>query len=433
MNELVSNIVLSSLYLMAWVVTFVWYHAAKRSLDAGSVIIGMQVIYSIFSILVLIDPLFNIGFKELTLFPYIYLYGMMMLALAPVLYDHVHPTYRIAEPHTRILSIIAVVIIVCSVLQIPQVLGNASSGVLKLLTDAEAGKDAYEDQMDAVEGSGSMIRNLPAVIYNAMSDFAPFLMFYFMTLKKRKYLLSFGLFVAFAIGLFVCIVQGQRGGLIITFLTAVGAYFMFRRYLSKAINRWIQGVGLTLVVLITVPVVAITVGRFGKEAAGIGGFVNWYIGQSSLYFNNYALDAGGTRNGDRTFNLVKRVIDPSTPKNFAERRDKYRNLKIDDNFFSSFVGDFTIDFGPYIPVVMFLVFAYFMTKGIRPREGMHKVYQLLLLYFAICVSLQGGMTLFSYSDTGNLRIVMFGLLYGYLRYHEVLLEKFPLKTGTSKS
>lgn len=72
--------------------------------------------------------------------------------------------------------------------------------------------------------------------------------------------------------------------------------------------------------------------RFGKEQAGVGGFINWYVGQGSLYFNNNGLDAGGIRYGDRTINLFKRIIDPDTPKNFVERRDKYHNLELDDYF-----------------------------------------------------------------------------------------------------
>jgi len=45
----------------------------------------------------------------------------------------------------------------------------------------------------------------------------------------------------------------------------------------------------------------------------------------------------------------------------------------------------------------------------------------------MCICMQGGMTLFMYSDGMNLKMVVFFLLYVYLRYHDVLLQKFPLK------
>ena len=166
--------------------------------------------------------------------------------------------------------------------------------------------------------------------------------------------------------------------------------------------------------------------RFGDYKVDVSGIMNWYIGQGSLYFNNYGLDAGGIRNGDRTMYLVKRVIDPDTPKNFVERREKYHNLKIDDYYFYTFVGDFTIDFGPVPAFIIFVVFNLIVLMLIRPRDGTIQVYQLLLLYFSMCICMQGGMTLFSYSDFAGLRIVVIILLYLYLRYHEQLLEKFPL-------
>ena len=114
------------------------------------------------------------------------------------------------------------------------------------------------------------------------------------------------------------------------------------------------------VIVISLPIVAILVSRFDNLVGSIGGFSRWYVGQGSLYFNNFALDAGGTRNGDRTFNLVKRIIDSDTPKNYVERREKYHNLNVDDDIFTTFVGDFVIDFGPYLAVVMFFLCSIFM-------------------------------------------------------------------------
>ena len=222
--------------------------------------------------------------------------------------------------------------------------------------------------------------------------------------------------------------HGQRGGVIAAISTAIVGYMLFRRYIAKKINRAIQIAGLSAILLTSLPIAAITVSRFGNMGGGIAGFLNWYVGQGSLYFNNFALDAGGTRNGDRTLNLAKRVIDPDTPVNYTERRDLYHNLSIDDDIFSTFVGDFVIDFGPISAVLIFIVFNGVIIYLIRPRDGTIKLHQLLLAYFTMCICMQGGMTLFSYADSGNLRIVCILLLYVYLRYHEVLLRVYPLTT-----
>ena len=226
--------------------------------------------------------------------------------------------------------------------------------------------------------------------------------------------------------------HGQRGGVIAAVLTAIVGYAMFQQFISKRINHAIRVFGISCIIAIAVPIAAITVSRFGNMGGGIAGFLNWYVGQGSLYFNNFALDAGGTRNGDRTLNLVKRVIDPATPKNYTERRDKYHNLNIDDDIFSTFVGDIVIDYGPVATVFIFIFFNALIIYLIRPRDGTLKLHQVLLLYFTLCICMQGGMTLFSFSDGGNLRILTLVLLYAYLRYHEVLLERFPLKNDSSQ-
>jgi len=99
------------------------------------------------------------------------------------------------------------------------------------------------------------------------------------------------------------------------------------------------------------------------------------------------------------------------------------------------VGDFVIDFGPITTVFIFVIFNGLILYLIRfrnSRDGTLKLHQALLLYFTLCICMQGGMTLFSFSDTGNLRIVILFSLYGYLRYHELLLEKFPVENSSSK-
>lgn len=421
------NNILAFTYLFVWVATLIWYHRNVRVLDGGSAIITMYIVYAVFSILSLNDPIFSMTYEPLKVFPYIYLYVMMMIALMPSIAYHENMPNEIADPHTRTLKILSVVIVLCAICLLPELANNFSTGFVKLFTDVSAGKDAYTEQMENVSDSGGAIRNLPAVIYNACSDITVFLFFYFLTLKEKSRLLLVALFFSSLIGLVMPVMRGERSGVILGILTLIGGYMTFRHYLSNKINRFVQVAGVTLLIVITLPVAAITMSRFGDRSEGVFGFLNWYIGQGSLFFNNYGLEPGGTRHGERTINLFLRMFDSSVPKNYIERRDKYHNLDIDDNVFSTFVGDFTIDFGPVVAFVIFVVFFVLVARAVCPRDGTVKLYQLLLLYFTICVSMQGGMYLFSFSDTANLRMIMFALLYVYLRYHEALLEKFPLE------
>lgn len=426
MEAYIDNI-LAILFCVIWIMTFIWYHYKNRSYDAGSFIITMYIIYAIFSIVSLNDDLLSDQYNSLSLFPYIYLYLMLLIAMSPSIWYHFSPSDSIKDPQSRSIFLLSSVIVLCSLLNIPQLFSSAESGnVFSVATDIELAKDAYEDQSASVSESGSAIRNIPAIIYNALSDFIPFFAFYFMTKKKRNYFIIAGLFLALCIGLLVDVMNGQRGGLIMTSLTTIGCFLLFKRYLASRIINLIKYIGLCVISLLLIPLVTLTIGRFGEDQSIVWSFVSWYIGQGSLYFNNYALDDGGIRYGDRTINLIKRLINPDTPRNYEERRDLYSHLSIDDDRFTTFVGDFTIDFGPVIPVFIFIIFSYFVIKKINKDNNQHSLQQLLLLYFTICISLQGGMTLFSYSDTGNLRIFMFILLYTYLCCHDILLEKYPL-------
>lgn len=432
MQDTTINNILACGYLLLWVITFIWYHFKHHSLDAGSGIIFMYILYGIISIDSLNDPIFSMSYENLTLFPYLYLYAMMMIAILPIINVHFHPTYTIEAPNTRTLQALAILIVVCAFLQIPNIASNFSSGIVKLFTDADAGKDAYMENAKGAADSGAAISNLPAVIYNSLSDLAIFLAMYYMTINTKKIWIIL-LWIAVGIGLLLPIISGQRTGVITGILTIIGAYLLFKRYLRKNTNKLFKKIGIIAIATIMLPVGAITVSRFGDRAGGtVTSFLNWYIGQGSLYFNNYGLNAGGIRYGERTANLFLRIIKPDVPKNYVERRDKYHNMEIDDHLFTTFVGDFTLDYGPIIAILIFIAIYGWIYHKTKDRSESIKLHQLLLLYITMCISMQGGMYLFNYSDTANLKIVTYALLYGYLRYHEVLLEKFPLKININK-
>ena len=433
MSQAVYDNLLIISYLLIWILTFVWYQRRRNVFDGGSAIILSYIAYAFFSILTLNNPIpiTMYAYEPLKLFPFIYLYAMLMIAISPAIYHHLVPAKTIEDPQTRTINILCVIIIVCSILLIPNIVTDFGDGLVKLFTDNDAGKDAYEEQLKDAGDSGSSISNLTAIIYNMTFDISVFLGFYLLSFKKQNWLIIIPLFISFSVGIFMAIMKGERGVVILNLLTIIAGYMLFREYISKKINRIIQTLGITCVVIISLPIVAITMSRFDNRGGGssVSDYLNWYVGQANLYFNNHGLDAGGIRYGDRTMNLAKRLIDPSTPSNYVERREKYRNLQLDDNVFSTFVGDFTIDYGPITAFIIFVVFNAYVLIQIRPRGETIKLHQMLLLFFTICICMQGGMCLFSYSDTANLRILTFGLLYAYLRYHDALIRCFPLTKG----
>lgn len=287
MSQAVIDNLLTGGYLLVWLITLIWYQRKSRVMDGGSAIIISYIVYAVFSLLSLNDDIFSSWYEPLHFFPYLYLYLMLMIALSPTIYNHLYPGEKLEEPHTRILLAISIVYIVCALILLPTVISNFNEGIIKLFTDSDAGKDAYSEQLSEAGERGSAITNIPAIIYNMLSDIGIFLCFYFMSLKEKRPLLIFLLLVSMLIGLLIPVMRGQRSGVFLTGMTIILGYMLFKRYLSKFINRIVQVVGICCFVLISLPVIAITFSRFGdtKGQAAVSGFVSWYIGQGNLYFN----------------------------------------------------------------------------------------------------------------------------------------------------
>ena len=209
MPQVVYDNILCVGYLIVWCITLIWYQRLSSKtaivnkfwrLDAGSFIIFMYIVYAFFSVISVNDTVLAVlsDYKPLTLFPYIYLYLMMMLSLTPIIQEHRHPYKQIENPHTKTLTIAAIIIIVAAIGVIPS-LNEDGANFMKLFTDVDAGKDAYMEQVENVGDSGSKIRNLPAVIYNMFSDMTVFLLMYFLTLDKKPKLLILGLGLALVV------------------------------------------------------------------------------------------------------------------------------------------------------------------------------------------------------------------------------------------
>ena len=179
MTQALTDNLLCLFYLLLWILTLAWYQYKNHTIDAGTAIISTYVMYAVFSIISLNDEFFSIAYDPLKLFPFIYLYVMLMIALSPTIYHHLNPPKNIVDPNTKILVFTAIIIIIMSVLLIPDIISNLNTGISKLFTDSDAGNDAYIEQIEADSNQGSKIRNVPAIIFNALSDMPIFLCFYF--------------------------------------------------------------------------------------------------------------------------------------------------------------------------------------------------------------------------------------------------------------
>ncbi len=402
------------LYILAWVGTVFYYQRKRCIVDAGSIILFSYLGYSVLSFFLYISTDFQSEFQELSLFPFVYLYLMLMLATLPVLNFDARSIQTIEGPHQNVIYIVSGIFIFFSLISIPSTIQHIGEGLTLIMLESSGGADLAEESRNAASSMGhGDLSNLPSVIASAFNTISIFLLFYLLAEDKKKTITILGLIVCIVISIFSSIASGSRGGPINIVLVIIATYFLFAYFYSNKINKWAKRIFIVFAILIFIPIAAITVSRFGEDNSSSS--VLYYAGQENLYFNNYGLDDNGIRYGDRTIPLFKRMLGFSNvPHNYVERREMYSDLFINDEVFYTFVGDFTIDFGPITAFIIFLFFSIFFNLKTRIVDGVVQFRHLLLIHFVLCVCIQGGMTLFNFSDVGgNLKIICYFLVYLY--------------------
>ena len=417
------------LYISAWIVTIIVYQKKKQHFDAGSALLCSYLLYSVISFLLYnSDTPFN-TFDSIRLLPFIYLYLMLMLALLPILKYDDHRINEIQKPSSIFLHTVCIVFIAASVVQLPTIVSDFSTNILKLLLTDSGGQELYAESLSNASSVGTGgISNLASIISNAFGNFGILLFFYYLTLKNNNKLILIGLFYSCIISILTSVSLGQRGAISAVLFSMIITYFALRKFFQPNIHKIIKIVGIFFVIATAVPLIALTTSRFGGLDGNPSSSVYYYVGQENLYFNNYGLDNGGIRYGDRTFPLFKRMLGfDNVPSNFVERRQKYPNLEINDEVFIGFVGDFTLDFGPFVAPVIFILFTLFVLHKTRIRKGRILFHQLILIHFVMCVCMLGGMKLYPFSDVGgNLQLI------GYFLAYICFKVDYSLKTQMSR-
>lgn len=436
MNDFTSNLWLV-VYLLAWVVFFVSYQKKRKIFDAGSFILCTYILYAFLS-----WRLFNtagtVYNKPIHLFPFIYLFIMLLLATSTVLQYDVRKISGIQQPNSLFLLIVSLFFVVPTLIHSPSTISHIQEGIVKMMVDSRAGNEMYREAIERSYESGTGgISNIMAIFSSAFYNLGVLLTFYYLTLPKRNKWLSAALILSTLIGLLVYVSLGQRGGVILRLFTVIVTYFAFKSYYPQKVQKILKYAGVVVVVLVSVPIVLITLSRFGSEEGSSFDSALQYAGQENINFNNYALDDGGIRYGDRTAPLFKKMLGfHNVPDNYWQRRDKYPHLKMDDDVFYTFVGDFTIDYGPIIAVVLFLIFTPLFLNATKVKGKRIKFHQLILVHFVMCICAQGGMSLFSFSDTaGNLQIIVVVIAYFLFKidYQTSLSNKYEPRRISNSS
>lgn len=410
-----SNVILV-FYTLIWTVTLFVYQYFKRQIDAGTILLAFYLLYSIISLLLFNSEYFK--FEKITIFPFIYLYGLLLLTFSPILLHDSRKITVLHKPSTLFFNIISLIYIIFSLVQLPGIVSNFGKSLVQLLLVSSGGLDLYNEAMsESVNLGDQNISNLPSIITNAYGNFGILLLLFYLTYSNRNIFILSGLLVSSLIGIFGNVSLGQRGPIIEILFTFIITFFALYKFYSKKVKKVFLIIGLFFLIITVLPVIILTNSRFSETNAGAISSVYFYAGQQNLVFNNYGLNNGGIRYGDRTFPFFKQLIGfENVPNNFWERRNKYPNLYVDDELFIGYIGDFTLDFGPYVAPVLLLLFTILIYSITRIYNGSFYFHQVIGLHFLMTVCMIGGLKLYPYSDLGgNLQLIVYFLAYVYFK------------------
>jgi oligosaccharide repeat unit polymerase len=251
---------------------------------------------------------------------------------------------------------------------------------------------------------------------------SPFILMYYLTLPKQKTLLVIGLFISSILDNFSSAATGARGEIVFNSIILLLLFSFFSRFMVNKIKRNVIIVFGFFGVLFVTIFIFLTFYKFSTRGDDFQNFSTYnYASQCFLEFNNHGLNAGGVRYGTRTATLITSVFDPYSPSNYAQRVKTFNKMKLNESNFSTFVGDFTLDYGPYFTIIIFILF-YFVIKKYMRFQGNVPFYKLIPIYFFIKL-FASGWTLFAYSNFGgNLKIIILIITYFYFR-HDYLRQK----------
>ena len=409
------------IYTLLWIWTFRSYYKKKRTIDSGGVIILLFCLYAVCGCFLYIDEWIGETYNKypLSLFLFVYLYIMLLVSIYPVMkFDSRKIVYLKANNYV-VIDTIAVIFIIASILTLPETISKINAGITQILIDTEGGVDLYREKMEtSVEiSSDRSITNLPSIFINVFSGVAILILVFNLAVGRKKRLMVY-LFLSMLLLPFYHLAESQRGPALELPMILCVSFFMFYHWYSEKLRKWALRTMLAFALAFLIPFLAISISRFGERDGGVTSSLINYTGQNILYFNIYSIDNNGIRYGDRCFPLFKEVLGfDNVPKSFWERRLKYPNLKINDEVFINYVGDFVLDFGLIITVFIFIGFSLWFYRCTKYRGNVYYFHNLVIIIFLIELSAQGGMKLFPFADTSGLKIIAYVLTYYATKVH----------------
>ena len=398
---------------LCWVVASRLYIKKYKMSNLGVLYVLFYTILSLMAIHLYYDHPDSDPYDGQNLFGLLYLFSFILFFCIPML--KISGKKELVHQRGHTVAYMAIVITLLAVIGVSEDIENFSSGMLQLATDDEYGAELYNELRNtsgSLSGNTSSATNYILVLSNTAKRIAPFFFLYYLSRPKINIFVFLGLALSTFLFFMNAISAGQRSGIVVGVMNIAAFYFFMHKFYRKKIQRIVKPIVLSAGVIIVGALALITISRATASNStrnSTFSFVESYACESILNFGQYGMDPGGCRYGDRTFPLVKSFFTKDVAKTYYDRIVKYKKLKINEKRFITFVGDFTIDFGPVFGALVMLLLILMFTGTMR-SSGKIGVSHLCMVY--LLINFLNGFYLYTLSDFGgNLVFLLFIMMY----------------------
>lgn len=373
------------IYALLWIILII---SLKNRLKRFNLTWALISIYSFMALVCFY--LYNSRFaylffeKGLSLLGFIYLFIMLLIALYPIIKINEDNVKGIWIPTPKLISACCIICSLLAICSIITILPKLHEGILIMLSGSDDIVELYEEskseRMDTKSFSGSI--NFLGIFSNIADYFLPLLLFLYLLNKNKNKIVLVLLILGILKGPLQGIANASRFQLISQLYVITLMYFFFKPYLNldlvKSIKRYFLVISsFFIIIFITISLVRSDSDNRCTPEYGIAR----YYAQGPIVFNNFCLDANGTREGHFTFPLILHILgEKSMTEN--ELRQKYYFMKVDNSKFTTFVGDYVLDFGPIVAFFLFVLFSMIACAWLR-NNGTLSFSQLIILYLSV--------------------------------------------------
>ena len=365
---------------LLWITTFALYQYKTRYFGVGSGILLLYTAISIMAIHTYSSDDYSYLFGPIKFFPFLYLLLMILLACYPILSMNESDIKYIQAPSKRLFNVVCWLVIIGALGGFPEAMSKIKDNLLMLVIDDTYGENLYHETLNESTLKTSSSMNIVSIMSGICCNISPILLAFYTTQSQKKRVILIGLCLATLLLPVSQLASGSRNSIAICIINVFFLFIFIRNIIPVKLRRQLIKWGCLIAFILMIPFVSLSISRKGGNLGQTIESMVLYGTEGVLLFNNYGLDPGGTRNGDYTAVAFKKIVGLNPAMYYTGRITKYSHMKINESQFYTFVGDFTLDYGPILAILIFIATAVCFKRALIVRNKTITLHQLMMFY-----------------------------------------------------